>query len=143
MGISDSLLSADEFNRLGDNPDNAIFESGLFRNKRLRLSYGYATTNTTSRILAYVNQLENLFDTAVTSDEISGAAVHFSNDINDNLNLFISLESTDDEIINQKSEEVIVTATYTRWHSKRVFSELEFIEKLSKLLQTKLHTYAL
>ena len=126
MEISDSLQSAAEFNRLGDNPDIALFQSGLFRNKRIQLGYGHATIDTRYQFQLFANQIENIFDTVVTSNKISGAVFGFSNDINDELNLFIGLESTKDEILNARSEELIVTATYTRRHSKRLFSQLKF-----------------
>ena len=126
MEISDSLQSAAEFNRLGDNPDIALFQSGLFRNKRIQLGYGHATIDTRYQFQLFANQIENIFDTVVTSNKISGAVFGFSNDINDELNLFIGLESTKDEILNARSEELIVTATYTRRHSKRLFSQFKF-----------------
>jgi len=126
MEISDSLLSAAEFNRLGDNPDNSIFRSGLIRNKRFQLGYGHVTTNTRTSFRVFTNQLENILDTIVTSDEINGAVFSFSQDVNDKLNLFIRLESTDVKILNQRSEEILARATYTRRHNKRLFSRLEF-----------------
>ena len=125
MEISDLLGTADDFNRLDDNPDNAIFGSGILRNERLSLRYGYAETDTRYDFEIYTNQLATILDTAVVTDKISGVVFGFSNDISKNLNLFIGLESTDEEILDVRTDEVIVAATYTRQHSKRLFSEFE------------------
>ncbi len=123
--ISDLLVTADEFNRLDDNPDNAIFGSGLFRNERISLRYGYAANDTRYYFELYTNQLATIFDTAVITEKISGVVFGFSNDISKNLNLFIGLESTDEEILDVQTDEIVVAATYTRQHSKRLFSEFE------------------
>jgi len=123
--ISDLLVTADEFNRLDDNPDNAIFESGLFRNERIALRYGYAVNDKRYDFEIYTNQLETISDTTVVTEKISGVVFGFSNDISKNLNLFIGLESTDEEILDVRTDEIVVAATYTRQHSKRLFSEFE------------------
>ena len=125
MEISDLLGTADDFNRLGDNPDNAIFVSGILRNERFSLSYGYASNDTRYDFEIYTNQLATILDTAVVTEKISGVVFGFSNDISKNLNLFIGLESTDEEILDVRTDEIVVAATYTRQHSKRLFSEFE------------------
>jgi len=125
MEISDLLGTADDFNRLGDNPDNAIFVSGILRNERFSLSYGYAATDTRYDFEIYTNQLETISDTTVITEKISGVVFGFSNDITQNINLFIGLEATDEEILDVRTDEVVVAATYTRRHSKRLFSEFE------------------
>lgn len=128
--ISDSLQSATDFNRLGDNPDNAIFTPALFKNKRFQLSYARVTTDTSYNFQIFTNQLENTFDTLVASEKTRGAIFSFSNAISDNLNLYIGLESTDNDTLNVRFDELLVSTTYTRRHSKRLFSEFEFaIEK--------------
>ena len=130
MEISSSLETADEFNTLGDNPDNAIFRSGLFRNERYQLGYGYVTADTRFEFHLYTNQLESIFDAIASTEKVSGAVIEFDNDITDTLNLFIGLESTDLETLNERTDELVVAATYTRRHSERFFSEIELsIEK--------------
>ena len=125
MEISDLLETANDFNRLDDNPDNAIFESGLFRNERISLRFGYASNDTRYSFELYTNQLETISDTAVITEKISGAVFGFDNDITQNINLSIGLNSTDEEILDVRTDEVIVAATYTRRHSKRLYSEFE------------------
>ena len=119
------LETANDFNRLDDNPDNAIFESGLFRNERISLRFGYASNDTRYSFELYTNQLETISDTAVITEKISGAVFGFDNDITQNINLSIGLNSTDEEILDVRTDEVIVAATYTRRHSKRLYSEFE------------------
>jgi len=125
MEISDLLVTADEFNRLDDNPDNVIFESGLFRNERISLRYGYAANDTRYDFELYTNQLETISDTTVIIEKISGVVFGFAYDITKNLNLFLGLETTDEEILDVRTDEVVVAATYTRRHSERLYSEFE------------------
>ena len=123
MEISNSLETSAEFLRLDDNPDNAVFRSGLFRNKRFQLSYGYVTNDISYEFQVYTNQLETIFDAVQTTGNIDGVVFGFSTEITDEINLFIGLESTDDDFNSQRSKELEVTATYTRRHSRRLFSE--------------------
>jgi len=123
MEISNSLQTSAEFLRLDDNPDNAVFRSGLFRNKRFQLNYGYVTNATSYEFQIYTNQLETIFDAVQTAGNIDGVVFGFSNELTNEINLFIGLESTDDDFLNQRSKELEVTATYTRRHSRRLFSE--------------------
>ncbi len=125
MEISDLLETADDFNRLDDNPDNAIFGSGLFRNERISLRFGYASNDTRYSFELYTNQLETISDTAVITEKISGVVFGFAYDITKNLNLFLGLETTDEETLDVRTDELVVAATYTRRHSKRLFSEFE------------------
>ncbi len=126
MEISNSLNTATEFNRLDNNPNDAIFVSNLFRNERFQLGYEHATTNTIFNFQIFTNNLENSFDTIVTTEKITGAVSGFSNDVTDNLNLFIGLESTDYETRDTRFDELIVSSTYTRQHGKRLYSKIKF-----------------
>jgi hypothetical protein len=126
MEISDSLQTATEFNRLDNNPNDAIFISDLLRNKRFQLGYDHVTTDTIFEFQIFTNNLENTFDTIVSSEKVSGAVFTFSNNITDNLNLFMGLESTDYETRNERFDDFVVRTTYTRQHSKRLYSEIEF-----------------
>ena len=123
--ISDTLQTADEFNRLDDNPDNAIFVSGVFRNERFALRYEYAANDTRYDFEIYTNNLETIFDTVQTTEKISGVVFGFAYDIINDLNLFLGLETTDEEILDVRTDEVVVAATYTRRHSERLYSEFE------------------
>jgi len=123
--ISDSLGTADDFNRLDDNIDNAIFQSGLIRNERFSLRYGYAAYDSRYSFELYTNQLETIFATVPATEKISGVVFGFSNDITQNINLFIGLESTDEEILDVRTDEVVVAGTYTRRHSRRLYSTFE------------------
>jgi len=122
--LSDSLQSAADFNRLDGNPDNSIFNSGLVRNERIQLAYEHATHDTRYRFQIFSNQIENIFDAVVTSGSINGAIFSLSTDITDELKLVIGLESTDDELRSQRSDEFLIITTYTRKHSNRLYSEL-------------------
>ena len=123
--ISDTLQTADEFNRLDDNPDNAIFVSGVFRNERVALRYEYAANDTRYDFEIYTNNLETIFDTVQTTEKISGVVFGFAYDIINDLNLFLGLETTDEETLDVRTDEVVVAATYTRWHSERLYSGFE------------------
>ncbi len=123
--ISDTLQTSNEFNRLDDNPDNAIFRSGVFRNERVALNYEYAANDTRYDFQIYTNNLETIFDTVQTTEKISGVIFGFAYDITKNLNLFLGLETTDEEILDVRTDEVVVAATYTRRHSERLYSEFE------------------
>jgi len=123
--ISETLQTADEFNRLDDNPDNAIFVSGVFRKERVALNYEYAANDTRYDFEIYTNNLETIFDTVQTTEKISGVVFRFAYDITKDLNLFLGLETTDEEILDVRTDEVVVATTYTRRHSKRLFSEFE------------------
>jgi hypothetical protein len=125
MEFSDLLGTADDFNRLDDNPDNAIFASGLIKNERFSLRYGYAAYDSRYSFELYTNNLETVDDTVPATEKISGVVFGFSNDITQNLNLFIGLESTDEEILDVRTDEVLVAGTYTRRHSKRLYSAFE------------------
>jgi len=125
LEISELLVTAADFNRLDDNPDNAIFVSGVFRNERVALNYEYAANDTRYDFGIYTNNLETIFDTVQTTEKISGVVFSFAYDITNNLNLFLGLETTDEEILDVRTDEVEVAATYTRRHSKRLYSEFE------------------
>jgi len=124
MEISNSLQTADEFNRLDNNPNNSIFQTGLFRNKRFELKYENVTANTNYQFKVFTNQLEETFDTAPATENISGAAFNLSSDINDKLSILMSLESTDEETIDRRTDEIKAAAIYTRRHSKRLKSQV-------------------
>ena len=124
MEISNSLQTADNFNRLDNNTNDAVFRSGIFRNKRFELKYENVTANTNYQIKVFTNQLEETFDTAPATEKISGAAFNLSSDINEKLKFLISLESTDEETIERRTDEIKAAAIYTRRHSKRLKSQV-------------------
>jgi hypothetical protein len=124
MEMSNSIETADDFNRLDNNTNDAIFRSGIFRNKRFALGYEHVTLDTSYRFRVFTNNLESIFDAVPITEKISGATFKFSSDINDELSILMSLESTDEETIDRRRDEIRAAAIYTRRHSKRLKSQV-------------------
>jgi hypothetical protein len=124
MELSNSIETADDFNRLDNNTNDAVFRSGIFRNKRFELGYEHVTPDTSYQFRVFTNKLESIFDAVSITEKISGATFKFSSDINDKLSILMSLESTDEETIDRRTDEIKAAAIYTRRHSKRLKSQV-------------------
>jgi len=124
MELSNSIETADDFNRLDNNTNDAVFRSGIFRNKRFELGYDHVTPDTSYQFRVFTNNLESIFDAVPITEKISGATFNFSSDINDKLSILMSLETTDEETIDRRTDEIKAAAIYTRRHSKRLKSQV-------------------
>jgi len=124
MELSNSIETADDFNRLDNNTNDAVFRSGIFRNKRFELGYEHVTPDTSYQFRVFTNKLESIFDAVPITEKINGATFKFSSDINDKLSILMSLESTDEETIDRRTDEIKAAAIYTRRHSKRLKSQV-------------------
>jgi hypothetical protein len=124
MELSNSIETADDFNRLDNNTNDAVFRSGIFRNKRFELGYEHVTPDTSYQFRVFTNNLESIKDAVSITEKISGATFKFSSDINDRLGILMSLESTDEETIDRRRDEFKAAAIYTRRHSKRLKSQV-------------------
>ena len=124
MELSNSIENADDFNRLDNNTNDAVFRSGIFRNKRFELGYENATPDTSYQFRVFTNNLESIKDAVSITEKISGASFKFSSDVNDRLGILMSLESTDEETIDRRRDEFKAAAIYTRRHSKRLKSQV-------------------
>ncbi len=124
MEVSNSTETADDFNRLDNNTNDAIFRSGIFRNKRFELGYEHVTPDTSYQFRVFTNKLESIFDAVPITERISGATFKFSSDINDRLSILMSLESTDEETFDRRTDEFKAAAIYTRRHSNKLKSQV-------------------
>jgi len=124
MELSNSIETADDFNRLDNNTNDAVFRSGIFRNKRFELGYEHVTPDTSYQFRVFTNHLESIFDAVPITEKISGATFKFSSDINDKLSILMSLESTDEETIDRRTDEFKAAAIYTRRHGKQLKSQV-------------------
>jgi len=124
MEISNSIETADDFNRLDNNTNDAVFRPGIFRNKRFELGYKHVTPDTSYQFRVFTNNLESINDAVPIAEKIRGATFKFSSDINDKLSILMSLESTDEETIDQRTDNIKAAAVYTRRHSKKIKSQV-------------------
>ena len=130
ISLSETLQTSDEFDLLPGNEDTALFEAGLFRNRRLAIGYQYSFGNLSASTEIFTNQIDALDSSLEEDDEINGGSINIAYRISENVQASASFRRTDTQSTGVEDDEIDLLVSYTKVHTRSLSSEfIAFYER--------------
>ena len=132
LQVADILETSAEFNRANPTDNNDLFLSSLIRNERVSLGYTYTDSQNTIGISVYNEKLEILFGVG-SADDVTGYALGWTRQITDGLLFYIDADVSENDFLGSRFEALDAALIYTRQHSQRLSSELEWSTEIDEI----------
>lgn len=123
LTASDSLQSSEEFNRLPGNLEEAQFEAGLLRNRRVGIGYRYDYRFFNWSADIFSNDVENIVDDASVRSRIEGVETRISDQFLENYRYSASYRHTENDTAGSERQEIDLAVSYIVRHTRATSSQ--------------------